>query len=103
MIEADGPYTLRTGTKTQIDSSAVIYVSVRVDGNSRIATINANAIYNGQVIDGQTFQAVETRFDGLPATLGSKEFAWFINVAEQIVAEELAHMPENAGVTFTIS
>lgn len=103
MIEADGPYTLRTGTKTQIDPSADIYVSVRVDGKDRVATIGINAFYNGQIVDGKTLVVNEARFDTLPKNGGTAEFSWFINVAEQIVVEELQDMPENSGVGFTIS
>ena len=102
MITSDIAFTLRTGTKTQLDPAVQLYTKAIIDPAEGRYRVDVRAMYDGTQVDGANFDLELSRILSYTAS-GADEMERIFNQIEQTVVRELQLMSENSAATFTIS
>lgn len=102
MIIADANYAIRTGTKTQLRTAVELYLQILMDPPQEFFKVYVGAFNSGTQVDGAIFMLSRSEITAESAT-GSDEIDKLFNQIEKATATKLAALPENSGVSFTVS
>lgn len=102
MLTANAAYTLRTGTKTQLTTSATVYVRCMFDKTENQYKADVSARFQGTQVDGASFSYTQSELTAYTSS-GANDVLKAFNLVEQAVKASLEALAENSGVTFTIS